>query len=339
MPFEMAFVTSSIPISHSIDVFDISPPLFRLSKDNKVKEELGKQNDSSPDSPPSLSTMYTSLSNGIKVFYREAGPQDGPVILLLHGFPASSFQFRNLIPLLSHKYRVVAPDLPGFGFTEVPESLDFAYTFANLTSTVTSFLDALSIAKFAVYIFDYGAPTGLRLMLQRPQAVTAIVSQNGNAYEAGLGAFWDPLRAYWRSHSAQDREALRGFFTFDSTRWQYVDGEPRPDATVDPAAYHLDAALLQRPGNQEIQLDLFKDYASNVALYPQFHACFRETSVPLLAVWGKNDSIFVAPGAEAFKQDLPHAKVRMLDAGHFAVESHTAEIAEEMLSFLAENGI
>ena len=288
--------------------------------------------------------MYTTLPNGIRVFYREAGSPSNPTILLLHGFPASSFQYRNLIPILSQKYHVVAPDLPGFGFTEIPGELNFKYTFANIATTIGSFLDALEISKFAVYVFDYGAPTGFRLALERPEAITAIISQNGNAYEEGLSSFWDPLRKLWATSDAEQerqiREAVSGaVLTFEATKSQYLHGEPDADKIDDPATYHLDYALMSRPGNKEIQLELFKDYGTNVTLYPKFQEYLRENQVPVLAVWGKNDFIFPAPGAEAFKRDVKKLKLVLLDGGHFLVESHTHEIGKLMLDFLGENKI
>ncbi|KIX94257.1 uncharacterized protein Z520_09967 [Fonsecaea multimorphosa CBS 102226] len=289
--------------------------------------------------------MYTTLPNGIKVFYREAGSSSNPTILLLHGFPSSSNQYRKLIPILAEKYHVVAPDLPGFGFTEVPAALNFKYTFANIATTIGSFLDVLKIQKFAVYVFDYGAPTGFRLALERPEAITAIISQNGNAYEEGLSSFWDPLRKLWASDAGSDeekqlREMVSGaVLSFDATKGQYLNGEPEAEKIDDPATYHLDYALMCRPGNKEIQLDLFRDYASNVALYPKFQAYMRESNVPVLAVWGKNDVIFPPPGAEAFKRDVKSLKLVFLDGGHFLVESHTEEIGKLMLGFLAEKGI
>jgi pimeloyl-ACP methyl ester carboxylesterase len=292
-----------------------------------------------------VSTSFTTLPNGIKVFHRGAGPSIGPVILLLHGFPTSSSQYRNLMPLLAAKgYRVIAPDLPGFGFTEIPSSLNFRYTFANLAKTVSSFLDVLKITKFAVYIFDYGAPTGLRIALQRPEAVTAIISQNGNAYDEGLEGFWDPIKMLWATEEDSDKEkaqrkAIGDFIlTYEATKGQYVNGEPHPE-TIDPLNWELDWALMQRPGNFEIQLDLFKSYGTNVGLYPQFQEYFRTSKVPILAIWGKNDVIFPPPGAEAYKRDSPNAKVELWDAGHFLIESHTQQMAKAMLDFLGENGI
>jgi len=277
------------------------------------------------------------VDSGVSVFYRTASPADNPAaptILLLHGFPTSSHQYRDLIPLLSQHYRVVAPDLPGFGFTTVPTERNYTYTFAALSATIGAFLDALAIKSFAVYIFDYGAPVLLRLALQRPEAITAIVSQNGNAYTEGLGPAWAPIQKYWATGAAEDRAAvLNSVLTYDTTKWQYTHGSRVPDA-IAPETYTLDWALLQRPGNFDIQLDLFKDYQNNVTLYPQFQEYFRKSQVPLLAVWGKHDLFFIPPGAEAYKRDLPKAEVVLLDAGHFAGETETAEIAALMLKFL-----
>jgi pimeloyl-ACP methyl ester carboxylesterase len=277
------------------------------------------------------------VDSGISVFYRTASPADNPAaptILLLHGFPTSSHQYRNLIPLLAQHYRVVAPDLPGFGFTTIPEERNYTYTFAALSATIGAFLDALAITSFTVYIFDYGAPVLLRLALQRPEAIKAIITQNGNAYTDGLGAAWAPIQKYWATGSAEDRAALvDGVLTYDTTKWQYTHGTRAPDA-IAPETYTLDWALLQRPGNFDIQLDLFKDYQNNVALYPQFQEYFRKSQVPLLAVWGKHDAFFIPPGAEAFKRDLPKAEIVFLDAGHFAGETETAEIARLMVAFL-----
>ncbi|KAF2094190.1 alpha/beta hydrolase fold protein [Rhizodiscina lignyota] len=266
----------------------------------------------------------------VKVFYREAGQPSSPVVLLLHGFPASSFQYRDLMPILAQKYRVIAPDLPGFGFTEAPE--DFKYTFDNLSNTVAAFLDTLNIKRFAVYIFDYGAPTAFRLALKRPDAITAIVTQNGNAYEEGLGEFWEVVKKYWKSGSEEDGKALAP--TFDFFKWQYVHGAPDPDS-VPPETYNLDWALVQRPGQGEIQLGLFYDYRTNVELYPKFQEWMRNSQVPLLAVWGKNDPFFIPPGAEAYKRDLPNAIVKFVDGPHFALETHLEDISHEMLDFLA----
>jgi pimeloyl-ACP methyl ester carboxylesterase len=271
--------------------------------------------------------------DGHKIFYREAGSKTAPTILLLHGFPTSSHMFRNLIPALSDHYHVVAPDLPGFGFSDAPDRKKFRYTFDHLAKVIASFTDAIGLKTFAIYVFDYGAPVGFRLALAHPERVTAIISQNGNAYEEGLSEGWNPIQKYWKQPTPENRAALREFLTPESTKWQYTHGVQ--DVTlVAPEAYELDSALLARPGNDEIQLDLFLDYASNVALYPKFQEYFRSKRPSLLAVWGKNDPFFVPPGAEAFKRDNPNAEVGFLDTGHFALETHAGEIASAIRDFL-----
>lgn len=272
-------------------------------------------------------------ADGVEVFYREAGPADAPVVLLLHGFPASSFQYRELMPLLADRYRVIAPDLPGFGFTTVPESRGYEYSFASLARTIAAFTEALGLQRYAMYVFDYGAPTGFRMALEHPERVLAIVTQNGNAYEEGLGAAWAPIQQYWREPSKENREVLRGALTPAAVRDQYVGGVSDPEQ-VAPEGYTLDSALLERPGNTEIQLDLFRDYASNVALYPEFQRYLREKQPPVLAIWGRHDEFFVPAGAEAFKRDVPEATVELLDTGHFALETHVERIAEAMREFL-----
>jgi len=291
-----------------------------------------------PQDVPSTS-IHTVEADGVKVFYRAAGDATAPVVLLLHGFPASSFMFRDLIPRLATDYRVVAPDLPGFGFTEVPAGRRYVYSFDALAVTIERFAEALHLDRYAIYVFDYGAPVGFRLAMAHPDRVTAIVSQNGNAYEEGLGDAWGPIRTYWAAPSAKNRATLRkNILTPEGTRWQYTHGVANPE-TVAPESYTLDAALLERRGNKEIQLDLFLDYASNVKLYPSFHEYFRKAAPPLLAIWGKNDPFFIPAGAEAFRKDLPHATVQFLDTGHFALETHVVEIAEAMRNFLAAHGI
>jgi len=256
------------------------------------------------------------------------------VLLLLHGFPASSFMFRELIPRLADRYRVIAPDLPGFGFTEVPEKREYLYSFEALARTLEAFTDALGLNRYAIYVFDYGAPTGFRLAMGHPERIAAIISQNGNAYEEGLGDAWGPIRKYWSAPTAENREVLRqNILTLGGTRWQYTHGVANPER-VAPESYTLDAALMERPGNKEIQLDLFLDYASNVKLYPKFQEYFRNARPPLLAIWGKNDPFFIPAGAEAFRKDLPNAQVQLLDTGHFAVETHVVEIAAAMKEFL-----
>jgi pimeloyl-ACP methyl ester carboxylesterase len=277
--------------------------------------------------------LDTVEADGIKIFYREAGPADAPVILLLHGYPTSSHMFRHLMPRLASSFRLIAPDLPGFGFTEVPSERDYRYTFDNLAVTINGFVEALNLKRYAVYVFDYGAPTGFRLAVAHPERVTAIISQNGNGYVDGLGDAWDPIKKYWKEPTPANREALRGFIGLEGTKWQYVHGVTDP-VQVEPEAYWLDTVLLQRPGNAEVQLDLFLDYASNVKLYPTFQEYFRKSQPPLLAAWGKNDPFFIPPGAEAFRRDIPSAKVVFYDTGHFALETHVEEISEQIHSFL-----
>lgn len=280
-----------------------------------------------------LTTVRRVYADGVNVFYREAGQPDAPVVLLLHGFPTSSFQFRELIPRLADRYRVIAPDLPGFGFTEVPPKRGYNYTFDSLAGTMLAFTEALGLTRYALYIFDYGAPTGLRLALAHPERVTAIVSQNGNAYEEGLGSAWSPIQTYWREPSPENRAALRAVLGAEGLRSQYIDGVPHAER-IAPEAYTLDATLIGRPGNVEIQLDLFLDYASNVKLYPAFQEYFKKFQPPLLAIWGRHDAFFLPAGAEAFRRDNPNATVQLLEAGHFALETHVEEIAHAMRSFL-----
>ena len=284
--------------------------------------------------PVPVTSVHTIEADGVEVFYRAAGDPSAPVVLLLHGFPTSSFMFRELIPRLADQFRVIAPDLPGFGFTVVPEKRKYTYSFDALAKTVEAFTDALGLNRYAIYVFDYGAPTGFRLAMAHPERVTAIVSQNGNAYEEGLGDAWAPIRRYWSEPTAENREVIgKNILNLEGTRWQYTHGVAHPES-VAPESYTLDAALLERPGNKEIQLDLFLDYASNVKLYPKFQEYFRKSKPPLLAIWGKNDPFFLPPGAEAYRKDLPNAKVQFLDTGHFATETHFVEIAAAMRQFL-----
>jgi pimeloyl-ACP methyl ester carboxylesterase len=283
-------------------------------------------------------SLHKVEAEGVKVFYRAAGDPSAPVVLLLHGFPTSSFMFRELIPRLADQFRVIAPDLPGFGFTEVPEERKYTYSFDALARTMGAFTDALGLDRYAIYVFDYGAPTGLRLAMAHPERVSAIISQNGNAYEAGLGDAWGPIRKYWAEPTAENREVIgKNILTLEGTRWQYTHGVANPES-VAPESYTLDAALLERKGNKEIQLDLFLDYASNVKLYPKFQEYFRKSKPPLLAIWGKNDPFFIPAGAKAFQKDLPNAKVQFLDTGHFATETHVVEIAAAMREFLEAAG-
>lgn len=272
--------------------------------------------------------------DGFKVFYREAGAADAPVLLLLHGFPTSSHMFRDLIPLLADRFRLVAPDLPGFGLSDMPAHTEFAYTFDHVASVVDRFTEVIGLTRFAIYVFDYGAPTGFRIALKHPERITAIISQNGNAYEEGLSDGWTPIRAYWQDASPANRKALRAFLTPETTHWQYTHGVKDASA-VSPDGQALDNYYLARPGADEAQLDLFGDYKSNVALYPSFQNYFRTHKPRFLAVWGKNDPFFLPPGAEAFKRDIPNAVVRFFDTGHFALETHAAEIAAEIRQFLS----
>jgi pimeloyl-ACP methyl ester carboxylesterase len=275
----------------------------------------------------------TADVNGFKVFYREAGNADAPKLLLLHGFPSAGHMFRDLIPLLTDRFHIVAPDLPGFGQSDMPSREKFSYTFDNIAHVIERFTEVIGFDRFAVYVFDYGAPTGFRLAVHHPERITAIISQNGNAYEEGLSEGWNPIRAYWQNRSAANRNGLRAFLTPETTRWQYTHGVPDP-TTVSPDGQSLDNFYLARPGADEVQLDLFGDYKSNVALYPSFQEYFRTHKPPLLAVWGKNDPFFLPPGAEAFKRDIPQAVVRFFDTGHFALETHCDEIASAIREFL-----
>jgi pimeloyl-ACP methyl ester carboxylesterase len=283
-----------------------------------------------------LTSHHRVEADGVHVFYREAGPEDAPVILLLHGFPTSSFQYRELIPRLADRYHVIAPDLPGFGFTEVPDGRGYTYTFDALAKTIFVFIEALKLKRYALYVFDYGAPTGFRLALMAPERVTAIMSQNGNAYEEGLGDAWQPLQRYWREPTLEHRNAICAGLNLEGLRHEYSVGITNPDL-IKPEGYTLDAALLARPGNVDIQLDLFLDYANNVKLYPKFHEYFRAAKPPLLAIWGKFDPYFIPAGAEAFQKDIPDAVVNLLPTGHFALETHLEEIVTAIREFLAQH--
>ena len=271
--------------------------------------------------------------DGFNVFYREAGRIDAPKLLLLHGFPSAGHMFRDLMPKLADRFHIVAPDLPGFGQSDLPDREQFTYTFENIANVIARFTEHIGFDRFAVYVFDYGAPTGFRLALAHPERITAIISQNGNAYEEGLSDGWNPIRAYWQDPSPTNRDALRALLTREATIWQYTHGTPDA-SSVSPDGYSLDDYYMSRPGAHEIQLDLFRDYRNNVALYPAFQEYFRAHRPPLLAVWGKNDPFFLPAGAEAFKRDLPQAVVRFFDTGHFALETHAAEIATAITQFL-----
>ena len=327
----MSFDRRSFLASTIIGVDSFRRKLTLFNFDPQTSNLKGETMTAIPRIP--LTAHHRIEVDGVQVFYREAGPADAAVILLLHGFPTSSFQYRELIPRLADRYHVIAPDLPGFGFTEVPEERDYKYTFDALAKTVFLFTQALKLKRYSMYVFDYGAPTGFRLALMAPERVTAIISQNGNAYEEGLGDAWQPIQRYWREPTLEHRNAIRGGLNLAGMRHEYSVGIPDPNL-IKPEGYTLDAALLARPGNIDIQLDLFLDYANNVKMYPKFQEYFRKAKPPLLAVWGEFDPYFIPAGAEAFKKDLPEATVSFLPTGHFALETHLEEIVFAMRSFL-----
>ncbi len=283
---------------------------------------------------PTASVLHkTIVISGIKIAYREAGNPARPTILLLHGFPTSSQMFRNLIPVLAARYHVLAPDYPGYGASDMPSRDKFKYTFANMANIIAKFLDAKKVGRYSVYLMDYGAPIGYRVFAMNPTRVQAFIIQNGNAYAEGLEKFWDGIRAYWKTGGKKERNALRGLLTLGATKWQYTHGVPNPQV-ISPDTWHTDQYLLDRKGNAEIQLDMFYDYRTNVTLYPSWQALFRKHQPPTLIVWGKNDLIFPASGAYPYRRDLKKVKFHLLDAGHFALESHGAFIAKKMLDFL-----
>lgn len=280
---------------------------------------------------------YTTVDvNGVNIFYREAGAKDARTILLLHGYPTSSHMFRNLIPILSANYHVIAPDLPGFGFSEARSHDEFEYSFDHMAATMQSFIDKIELNKFALYVFDYGAPTGYRLAMANPGKITAIISQNGNAYVEGLSNEWNPIRNYWEQPTPTNRDALKNFVSKEATWYQYHQGVSDPNL-IAPETYTLDQFFLDRPGNIDVQLDLVLDYKNNISLYPAFQAYFRKYQPPFLAVWGNRDPYFLPAGAEAYQRDMPNATVKFYDTGHFALETHVVEIGNDMLEFLNKN--
>lgn len=303
-----------------------TPPLATAKRVNKAHGAF----------VPVEMSYHTANVDGVEVFYREAGDKNAPALILLHGFPTSSHMFRNLIPLLADKYHVIAPDYPGFGQSAMPERDKFAYTFDNYAIVIDKLLQQLNIKNYAMYVMDYGAPVGFRLAEANPDKVTALIIQNGNAYVEGLGEFWDPVKAYWQTGGSTEREALRWLTSAKATQWQYTNGV-KDASLVSPDTWTMDQALLDRPGNAEIQLDLFYDYRTNIPLYPQWQAYFREYAPPALVIWGENDAIFIAAGAMPYQRDLPGAETHLLDTGHFALETHGAEIASLIRKFLGRH--
>lgn len=314
------FVTIMLVMSTLI----LNPYIMAQSKENQKKQKESTEH----------KIYYRSINAaGHNIFYRESGPQSAPVILLLHGYPTSSHMFRNLIPILNKKYHVIAPDLPGFGYSDSPKRDNFDYTFDNLTKAMQAFIDTLELKRFAVYVFDYGAPTGYRLMMANPEKITGFISQNGNAYEEGLGSAWDAVKRYWISNSEVDRDALRGFVKEEELRFQYFTGVDNPEL-IAPEAYTLDQHFLDRPDSDENQLDLLYDYQHNVEMYPQFHEYFRKHQPKALIVWGNRDPYFLPAGAEAYRNDIPNATIKFYNTGHFALETHAEEIGLDILNFM-----
>lgn len=295
--------------------------------------EISVSAQTTEQSNPARATYHTVKVDGVDVFYREAGPKDAPVIVLLHGFPTSSHMFRNLIPQLAGTYHVIAPDYPGFGQSGMPDRSKFAYTFDNYAQVVDKLIRQLGMNRYALYVMDYGAPVGFRLAAKNPERVLALIVQNGNAYDEGLEKFWDPIKAYWGTGESTEREAIRWLTSLAATKWQYTNGV-KDASLVSPDTWTMDQALLDRPGNSEIQLDLFYDYRTNIPLYPKWQAYFREHKPATLVLWGKNDAIFVAAGAAPYQRDIPNTKVHLLDTGHFALETHGHEIAQLIREFL-----
>ncbi|GBD49584.1 alpha/beta fold hydrolase [Methylopila sp. Yamaguchi] len=300
------------------------------------KAAAADQGPASADNAAAL-RFGTKQVGDVTVFYREAGRPDAPVLLLLHGFPTAGHMFRDLMPLLADRYRVIAPDLAGFGNTVAPPRAAFTYSFDRLAEVIEGFVEAMGLTRYALYVFDYGAPTGFRLAMAHPERVTAIISQNGNAYDEGLSQEWEPWQRYWRDPTPDNREACRAALTDEAIRFQWTHGAP--EGRVSPDGYTLDMHYMRRPEAQDIQLDLILSYRTNVERYPEFQAYFRKHQPPLLAVWGRNDAFFIPPGAKAYARDLPKAEIHLIDAGHFALETHSAEIAGRIRDFLQRNGV
>jgi pimeloyl-ACP methyl ester carboxylesterase len=299
-------------------------------------EELKEQGATTTINPSTTPVVrYNTIHiRDVDVFYRDAGPKDAPVLLLLHGFPTSSNMFRNLIPRLAKSFRVIAPDYPGYGFSSAPDHKAFAYTFENMTNIVEDLTEKLELNKYTLYVMDYGAPIGYRLALRHPEKVSGLIVQNGNAYEEGLLEFWNPIKKYWQEATAENRAALAFLVKPEATKWQYENGVSDL-SLLDPTTWTLDQALLDRPGNGDIQLDMLFDYRTNVPLYPEFQAFFRQYKPPTLIVWGKNDFIFPSEGALPYRRDLPDVETHLLDTGHFALETHGEEIALRIEGFFA----
>jgi pimeloyl-ACP methyl ester carboxylesterase len=318
-----------------VSIYFASTLLLSLFLFNYAKARSSQQSNLNNQAMKNTPIHYRNIEvNGLNLFYREAGQVNAPTILLLHGYPTSSHMFRNLIPLLSKKYHILAPDLPGFGYSDAPDHDKFNYTFDNLASTMQSFVDRLGMKRFAIYVFDYGAPVGYRLAMANPEKITGIISQNGNAYEEGLSVDWNPIQKYWRDPSLANRDSLKDFVSKEATWYQYHEGVSDP-SLIAPESYTLDQHFLDRPGNVEIQLDLLKDYSTNVVLYRKFHKYFRTYHPSLLAVWGNKDPFFLPAGAEAYKKDLPDAIVKFYNTGHFALETNVTEISADILDFMA----
>lgn len=291
-----------------------------------------------PESSDQGRIQYSTIRiRDLDVFYRDAGPKDAPALLLLHGFPTSSNMFRTLIPRLAGPFRVIAPDYPGFGFSSMPDHKSFSYTFENVTSIVEELTEQLQLAKYTLYVMDYGAPIGYRLALRHPEKISGLIVQNGNAYDEGLLEFWDPIKKYWKDATPENRAALAFMVSPETTKWQYRNGVSDP-GLLDPTTWTLDQVFLDRPGNGDIQLDMLFDYGSNIPLYPKFQAFFRQYQPPTLIVWGKNDFIFPPEGAEPYKRDLPNLETHLLDTGHFALETHGEEIAGHIERFFGSRG-